>query len=174
MGWKTFKEHFGIEHTVQITDAGLCIGSAYVHNIVTIDLKTGEIRQSNALSGFLNREYPQVLNSTAEERLQLINAKDHFEKSITIYTYQGGEIIEKLCEDPKWPHLTHDGRQIYENTHSINKDEVVVMAKREFDAAQKMTLNRINEIKQQLQEVEGDYERYKIIGEKLERDYPGV
>ena len=36
MGWKNIKEHYRIGHAVQVTDAGICIGSPYIHNIIII------------------------------------------------------------------------------------------------------------------------------------------
>ncbi len=38
MGWKNVKDLYGIKHTVQMTEKGICIGSAYVHDLIVIGL----------------------------------------------------------------------------------------------------------------------------------------
>jgi len=43
MGWKNIKEHYRINHYVQVTEQGICIGSPYIHNIIVI----GRIRRNN-------------------------------------------------------------------------------------------------------------------------------
>ena len=49
---------------------------------------------------------------------ELVAAEDIFERSIPVFTYQGGEIVEKQCEELGWPNVTHDGCMQFENTFS--------------------------------------------------------
>lgn len=60
---------------------------------------------------------------------QLVQSPDSFAAAVTVYTYCGGDIIEKQCETSGWPNVTHDGEMMYENTFSTDKDQVVVWAK---------------------------------------------
>ncbi|MGF6440070.1 hypothetical protein [Paraburkholderia youngii] len=50
MGWKRFKEHFGITHIVHVTSDGICIGSRLASAFATtIATATGEVRESRAV-----------------------------------------------------------------------------------------------------------------------------
>ena len=50
-------------------------------------------------------------------------------KSLPVYTYEGGEIIEHKCEAYGWPNLTDDGQVMYNNKFSSDRNEVVRWAK---------------------------------------------
>lgn len=126
MGFKAFKQHFRINiHSVSIEDGVLRIGSDYVSNLVGIDMQTGKILINDTFSGFLQQQYPEILNCTDEERLALIQVQDQFEQSIPVYTCSNGQIIEKQCEALGYPNTTHDGEIMYSNTHFANKIDAV-------------------------------------------------
>jgi hypothetical protein len=63
MGWKTLKEHFDIEHFVQVTKKGICIGSGFVHDLVTIDPKTGALQENQTFHGLIREKYPALLKA---------------------------------------------------------------------------------------------------------------
>lgn len=126
MGFKAFKDHFGIEnHIVSIQDGVLHIGSDFVSRLVGFDMQTGKVLINDAFSGFLSKQYPEILNCTDEERLALIQAQDHFKESIPVYTSLNGQIIEKKCEALGFPNVTHDGEIMYENSHFSNEADAV-------------------------------------------------
>lgn len=129
MGFKAFKKHFGIDgHIVSIRDGAILIGSEYVSNLVGFDMQTGKVLVSDAFSSFLGKFYPNILNSSNEERLALIKIEDHFHRSIPVYTYSDGKIIEKHCEELGFPNVTHDGELMYSNTHFANKKDAIEKA----------------------------------------------
>lgn len=130
MGVKALKERFGITHIVQMSGARVCIGSGYVSDIVTIDPSTGRVTESSTFAGFLKQHYPALAEAAPEEVARLLVAQDQFADSIPVFTYDGGKIIEKQCEKPGWPNVTHDGDVMYENTYSTDKRQVVQWAKR--------------------------------------------
>src|SRR5512141_1553082 len=98
MGWKSLKERFGITHHVQVNGNLIFIGSGYVHDLAAIDSLTGRVAGNSTFKSFLPENYPNLLAASSEEIKSLLKAPDTFSQSITVYTYDGGKIIEKLCE----------------------------------------------------------------------------
>lgn len=174
MGWKTLKERFDIRHTVQITSAGICIGSSYVHDIGTIDPETGRITDRRTTPGFLRTRYPDLMNATPEEILDLLKTPDTFSRSVTVYTYEGGAIVEKQCEEPGWPNVTHDGIMMYDNTFSTNKEKVVEWAKRNAGYVIKALNANIASKEEELADLRRRLACHEADQAKLVADYPSV
>lgn len=126
MGWKAVKEHYRIEHIVQVTSAGLCVGSGYIHDLITVDRRVVRSKFRSAVDelGRIERE----MNADIDKLVELVEQEDIFERSITVYTYSDGEIIEKQCEEVGWPNVTHDGELMYENSHSTDRAQVLEWA----------------------------------------------
>lgn len=129
MGWKAIRDHYRIEHIVQVTSAGICIGSPYIHDIIVISIDRGEIirRWGTPHRGSLGR-YLEEMDADPGKLAELAAVEDHFERSITVYTYEGASILEKQCEELGWPNVTHDGLIQFENTFSADRAEVVEWA----------------------------------------------
>lgn len=128
MGWKTFKQKYNIDHIVQITGKGICIGSGYCHDLATVDLITGSAKENPTFRGFLERYYPKIMTASQKEILETIHAEDSFENDIKVYTFEGSEIIEKKCEKFGYPNITHDGFLMYENTYFKTRIEAIEKA----------------------------------------------
>ena len=125
MGWKALRDKYGIRHIVHVRPGYVCIGSPYVTELVKVNMTTGELIESPTFSGFLKREYPDLLAASPREVLGVINEVDSFEKSEVVFTYADGKIHSLLCEKVGWPNATHDGELMYENTFSADKGQVV-------------------------------------------------
>jgi hypothetical protein len=172
MGWKNIKEQFGIQHHVQVTEKGVCIGSGYVYDLVSIDRVTGKVYESNTFTGFLKEKYPALLVAAPEELVRLIAEPDTFSGSIPVYTYEGAEIIEKMCEVPGWPNVTHDGSMMYDNTFSTDKAVVVEWAKRNAACATEGTRRRIDDVEQELTRLKIQLAGFAEEEAKLAAAYP--
>jgi len=181
MGWKAIKEYYGIKHHVAYYPGkGICIGSNYVHDLITIDIETGKLTPSIIFKPNDERDIHDVLQGywdvmTADPRklLELLKQEDVFERSITVYTYDGGNILEKYCEELGWPNVTHDGLPMYDNTYSTDKDKVIFWAKRNASAGVRTMARRIKEIKADLLKAENLLNSEKADLKKLKTDYPG-
>jgi len=147
MGWKALKEKFKIEHIVQVTSKGICIGSPYVHELAVINVEIGNIVVHKTFPEFLERFYPALLLTSKDEIFDLIKVSDSFEDSITVFTYKGSEIIEKRCETLGWPNITHDGCLMYDNMYSTNRDLVIKWAQEDVEIGITSTERRILELK---------------------------
>lgn len=174
MGWKALKDAFGIRHMVQVTSKGICIGSGYVHDIVTIEPATGKILENRAFPNALQDTYPALYAASAVELARLIAAPDAFAVAIPVYTYENGEILEKQCEEPGWPNVTHDGCMMYDNTFATDRDQVVAWAKRSAELAVQHMGDRIIEAERVLLELQERLAGYEAAQVKLEADYPAI
>ena len=133
MSWKNVRDHYRIGHTIQITESGICIGSPYIHDLIVVGLD-GVVRKR--ADGRINEDlhrYLVEMDADPGKLRQLVLTPDVFGADVSVYTYEGGDIIEKRCETPGWPNVTHDGRLMYNNTFSTDKSEVVKWAKRNAD-----------------------------------------
>lgn len=175
MGWKTLQDRFEINnHIVQVGRGEIYIGSGYVHDLVRIKMDSGELRENRTFRGFLYDAYPKLAEATADEILEAINEEDSFSDSIPVYTYRDGEILEKYCERPGWPYVTHDGCVMYENTFSTNKAEVVAWAKRSAERTVEVSDDQIDRLKSQLKEWEQRKQEALDSRLQLDRDYPDI
>lgn len=139
MGWKNVKTHFKITHNVQVTSKGLCIGSGYVHDLVVINLNTGVVCESPTFKGFLKEYYPQLLNTSPEDMIRLLESHDNFTTKIPVYTFEQGDVVIDYAEEFGYPHTTHSGNLMYENTHFKTFSEAKVAALRDLESNMEFT-----------------------------------
>ena len=173
MAWKNVKEHYHIHHTVHMSEGDICIGSAYVHDLIRISPVLGFTFALPPLSGDLARYWKEMEADLVTLR-RLIDEPDTFSVSIPVYTYKGGEIIEKRCEDLGWPNITHDGEIMYENTFSADKAKVVAWAKRNAEDAIENMRGSIADEEKRLAERKRWLAGYEANLVKLETYYPKV
>ena len=134
MGWKNVKDYYRIRHLVQITEEGLCIESGVINDLIVIGLDgTIKKRRDPCFNSDLQR-YMEEFDADPAKLRELMQSPDSFEKSVTVYTFRGGDIIEKLCEVPGHPNCTHDGEMMYDNMFSVDRDETLARAKVEAKA----------------------------------------
>lgn len=154
MGWKNVKEHYRIGHIVQVhPKKGICIGSPYIHDLIVVGFGgtvTARYQRENDELG----RYQQEMLGDMETLRKLVTSPDTFEKSITIWTYDGADIIEKKCEVPEWPNVTHDGAMIYENTFSTDRAKVIQWAKENAEAYLKNSLDALDNARKRLSDCE--------------------
>lgn len=171
MGWKNVKDHYRIGHIVHVKDHGICIGSPYISDIIVIDPSGKIIKRLERAHGDLGR-YQSEMDADREKLRRLIEAPDEFARSIPVYTYQDDRIIEKRCEEPGWPNVTHDGELMYENTHSTDKQEVIAWAKRNAQHGVSMFRADIRDAEQKLQELRAQLAEEERIVASLAALYP--
>lgn len=153
MGWKAVRDRYRIGHLVQVVPGkGICIGSPYVHDLIVID-DAGTVTENHkvGMSGELGR-YRDEMAADPALLQALIAQEDVFERSIAVYTFEGANIIELACEELGWPNVTHDGRMMFENTFSSNRDKVVRWAFRSARAGIEAWGERVAERERDLSE----------------------
>ena len=156
MGWKNVKDHYRIGHFIRVTEEGICIGSSYIHNIIVIGLDgTLTTREERSCNEDLRR-YMAEFDADPETLKRLVATPDTFEKSLPVFTYDGGDILEKQCEEYGWPNVTHDGDMMFDNTFSKSRTKVVKWAKENAAAGVRLREERLERIKGELAEAEAD------------------
>lgn len=168
MGWKSIRDAYRIEHLVHVTEAGICIGSAYIQDLIVISADRGEITKRYDPGAGWSRNanldrYQAEMDGDPFRLARLAAAVDTFDRSIPVFTYEGGDVIEKRCEELGWPNVTHDGLLQYENTFSPDAGLVRTWA---IDGA-KASVEHLSE---HVAEVERDLARAKARLAKREED----
>lgn len=172
MGWKNVKEHYRIAHIVCVTKEGLCIGSPYIHNIIVVAPDgTLKKRDTSRVNDDLAR-YQREMEADPAKVRQLMDSPDTFGPSVAVYTYDGGEIIEKQCEETGWPNVTHDGELMYENTFSTDKATVLKWAKRNAEAGIEIWTGNLKEARKRVEKCESELAQATRELAKLEADFP--
>lgn len=136
MGWKSVKEAYGITHIVKVEDDDLKIGSAYVGDLLTVK-PDGTVIKSSILtndSGPL-ADVCRAMEADRTRLVELLVTRDTFERSLPVWTYENGRILELACEEHEWPNVTHDGRLMYENLFFEKREDAVIAAIRNAEYA---------------------------------------
>jgi hypothetical protein len=151
MGWKAIKEHYDIGHIVQVVPSkGICIGSAYIHDIIVISPE-GKIIQKHDYTGNGDlKRYLEEFEADPAKLKELVESKDRFEKHIPVFTYEEGKIVKRFCEELEWPNVTHDGFMMYENTYSTDRNKVIEWAIRNAQTGVTLAMDHIEEKREAL------------------------
>jgi len=134
MGWKNVKEHYYIEHLIQVTEKGICIGNDSIHDLIVIGMD-GNIRKryDGSMCSPGLTFYQKAMDNDRILLKNLVLKPDTFTTDIVVYAYENGHIVEKLCEKVGYPNLTHDGCLMHGCTHSTDKSTIIKWAKRNYD-----------------------------------------
>lgn len=172
MGWKNVKEHYRVKHLVQVTDAGICIGSGYVPDLIVIS-PTGELvkRYEGGSNEDLTR-YQVEMNVDLPKLVELILAPDRFDNAIRVYTYEGAAIVEKFCEETGWPNVTYDGCIMHDNTYSVDRAEAVAWARASAESGVRWARKELVRLQGSIQEWEGRLAGYEAEVACLAKKYP--
>lgn len=169
MGLKAIKEHYEIKHNVHIRGGLITIGSAYVPDIIAFDVE-GKIHKKDDLfvkeGNELDRVY-KALVSDPELIVKLIRQEDVFERSIRVYSFNGAEITEHFCEELGWPNVTHDGRMMYENRFTTDRNEAIEWALKEAESALKWEERRLGELQKEIEDTKMRRDQYAANVETL-------
>lgn len=171
MGWKNVKEHYRIQHIVQMSSEGLCIGSGYISECIVVS-RDGQLIKRHDRSNDLLGRYQTEMEADPAKLKDLLNTPDSFVASIPVYTYEGGQIIEKHCEALGYPNVTHDGMIQYENLFSADKAQVITWAKENAASSIRYGEQTVDELTQRLADCKARVAQEKAILAKLEADYP--
>ena len=131
MGWKNLKQHFNLEYIVQVdTEGRLLIGSAYLNDLLTIR-PDGAISVHSLFADDKSGPLVDLANRLKEDPSlvrDLLASPDSFQTDIPVYTWEHGALVEKLCEEPGYPNITHDGRLMHDNTYFLRPEDACAKA----------------------------------------------
>jgi hypothetical protein len=168
MGWKAFKEHYKIEHIVQVAGNVLWVGSPYIQDLMVVNLD-GQIVKCYDTGDKDFRRYDSEISADSSLAKSLIEKPDTFGDLVTVYTFEDGEIIEKQCEVLGWPNCTTDGQLMHENTFSTNREEVVGWAVKSLKSRIGSLIERSEELRTELRNVDLKIEEKMAKYQELEK-----
>ena len=131
MGWKSFKNHFSIEHIVCRTGENFAIGSAYISRAVVVAPDGRVLEDCGNLGSSAFTGYVAQIQADPERVRDLLAQEDTFEVSLPVYTFQGGDIVQHWCEEYGWPNVTHDGQLMYDNQFFRTREAALKKARLE-------------------------------------------
>lgn len=175
MGWKQVKEHYGItgpNRLVHVVDGEILIGVGYIPDLMKVSADGVLIKKDDTLRSGDFANYAAAMEANPEKLRELALATDAFATSLTVYTYDGGKIIEKQCEVAGWPNVTHDGQLMYDNTHSTDKATVVEWARQNAAAGVRMGLRQVQQAEEDLAKARGWLAKEQEALATLDADYP--
>lgn len=135
MGWKNVKEHYEIRHIVHVIDDRIHIGSKNISILFTINADGSIEEMPFEINNEDIRRYLREMKSDRETLKRLIETPDVFDRSIRVYVYNRGEILEKYCDKLGYPNVTHDGWLMTDDRFSQDKTAVISMAKETYLSA---------------------------------------
>lgn len=146
MGWKRFKEHYRIGHLVHVDAHGFCISSELAQYLIVVNLE-GRITKRYGTDGWGKNEdllrYQKEIDADPELCRRLLMEPDVFSQSLPVWTFNGGDIIEKQCEEYGWPNCTHDGEMMYDNRHFKTREEAVKEAIEEAESGLRFSMTQV-------------------------------
>lgn len=145
---------YNIGHIVSVDDGLIRIGSGYVIDLLNIN-KDGEVAWGGLGSSSIDtlRRYYDALTADREKLRALIEAPDTFERSIPVYVFLGNDLVEKQCETPDWPNVTHDGMVMYNNMFSTDRNRVIEWKKEELSSTIGFLNKQVEKKKQELEDL---------------------
>ena len=151
MGWKAVRDHYKVgEYTIKVRDGHYYIGTPHVPDMIVFD-QEGNVLRRETLSR--ESEFTRLLadlEADREKLATLIRQEDTFTKSIQVFSYTNGMIIEHFCEKLGWPNLTHTGEMMYENNFSTDRDKVVEWALEDAEIGLDWSKKRIAQLSSEL------------------------
>lgn len=173
MGFKAVKEHYRIGHIVRRDHSGLAIGSGYIDDIIVVSPAGKVLKRHNRDNDELGR-YQREIEEDPAKFAELFARADVFTKSLRVYTYSGGEIVEAFCEKLGYPNQTHDGELLYENRYSNDISKVVEWAKVNAALGVRSCKRTIRDLEERLRNARDRLAKEQADLAKLDQDYPDV
>ena len=131
---RRFEELVQTGYIVQNAVKYLAIGSAYVHNIITIDTETLEIKTPTCIgnSEELAKIIETIKNLPDDVLKEILTADDVIENPLPVFMWRDNQIQETQTEDYEWPNTDNKGFILYENTTFKTEKECVEFARSEI------------------------------------------
>lgn len=126
---RELQKYLGTARTFHAKDGLICVASAYINNLVALNVETGHL--SYALGGRPKdvelESICQGLESlTKEQRDYYWSGADEINEPITLYyADDNGDVKTAITDSLRFPNVTDDGVLIYSNTHFESEKELL-------------------------------------------------
>ena len=123
MGVLTLEKEYDIKHIVAVYDKKkyggkvICIGSAYIHDIIVISMNGEVIKRDDGRSNDEIKRYMKEFDADPERLKKVVTEDDDLSDfKIPVYIYENARIRKELCKEIGWPNVTAQGELMYNNT----------------------------------------------------------
>lgn len=126
---RELQKYLGTPRAVHAKEGFICIASAYINNLVSLNVETGHL--SYALGGRpkdteLEKICQGLESLTKEQRNYYWDGADDIKNPITLYYADDkGDIKTAITDSLDFPNVTDDGVLIYSNTHFESEKELL-------------------------------------------------
>lgn len=126
---RELQKHLGTPRAIHAKEGLICVASAYVNNLVSLDVETGHL--SYALGGRpkdaeLEKICQGLESLTKDQREYYWNGADKIDNPITLYYADDkGDVRTAITDRLDFPNVTDDGVLIYSNTHFDTKEKLL-------------------------------------------------
>lgn len=126
---RELQKYLGTARTIHAKDGLICVASAYVNNLVALNVETGHL--SYALGGRpkdveLEAICQGLESLTKEQRDYYWSGADEINEPITLYyADDNGDVKTAITDSLDFPNVTDDGVLIYSNTHFESEKELL-------------------------------------------------
>ena len=175
---RKLKELLKTNYILQKSDDRLCIGSAYIHDLISIDRDTLEIKLRDSIRGFeeLERIYKKCKELIDNgEMKEIIDGDDDILDMKPIFIFNSKEgVICSYTDDMEWPNTDYTGRLLYENTTFKTKKEAIEFAIKELNYILKREIENLNEETKQLERIKSELNHTYSMLSHLNESLNGV
>lgn len=158
----------------------IAIGSPYVHNLISVDKKTFEVKYAldtfrEGRKAIKNPELEFIWDKLHElnengQMKDIVEGQDEIENPVTIYTIDDGKLIETFTDKFGFPNITVNGDRMYTNTHFKTKEEAIENGIKDYkDDIENWTDGRLKELEEKVEEVKNRIAQYKKYVDYLEK-----
>lgn len=126
---RELQRYLGTPRAVHAKEGFICIASAYINNLVSLNVETGHL--SYALGGRprdagLEKICQGLESLTKEQRDYYWIGADEINEPITLYyADDNGDVKTAITDSLDFPNVTDDGVLIYSNTHFESEKELL-------------------------------------------------
>lgn len=175
MGWKAVKEFLNIKEPyihVHMVEGNLCIGSGYIATLMTFSPEGALIKSIDSSASQTIIEIKNKLTEEPQTLVSLLACEDRFDVFMTVYTYEGGEIVEKHCERVGYPNVTHDGQLMFDTSHFVDKKDAIARARKSVASGITNFQASLTELERKVAECKEGLERHLAEKAVLDSLYP--
>ena len=126
---RELQKKLGTDRAIHAKDNLICVASAYVHNLVTLNVETGKLSYAlgdKPKNAELEAIYQGLESLTKEQREYYWNGADEIDNPITLYYADDkGDVRTAITDSLDSPNVTDDGVLIYSNTHFDTKEKLL-------------------------------------------------
>lgn len=157
-------------YAVHFRDGKVCVGSPMCSELITVDSKTMKIKY--ALDTFregrksISSEELEFIWDTLMELIKtgelktIIENDDPIDGMFPVYCCEDGKIEKKYADVFGWPHSTHDGTLMYENTFFKTEREAIEDGIKDMIAAVEMETRHMAQKAEELHEAKQGLQKY--------------